>query len=95
MERQKSDWKSLIRTFESSGLRAGQFCDSAGLNLGTFRSQLYKHRALNQQQSNFQEITVNTELSLSVNEQGQISLCGFEPDVLPSIIRAWSNVISN
>jgi len=94
MERQKIDWKSHIKAFESSGVKAADYCTSSGLNLGTFRSKLYKQRAESQQPLDFQEITVNTELSLSVNEDGQITLCGFEPDVLPSIIRAWSNFIS-
>lgn len=94
MERKKIDWNTHIQAFESSGLKATAYCKTEGLNLGTFRSRLYKYRALLNESSGFREITVNTQLSLSVNENGQITLCGIEPDVLPTIIRAWSDVIS-
>lgn len=94
MERKKIDWDSHFRKFESSTQRAAEYCNTSGLNLGTFRSNLYKYRARQNDDASFTEITVNTELTLSVNEYGQIILTGIEPDILPTLIRAWSDALS-
>lgn len=94
MERRQIDWDHHIESFESSGLKAPDYCSLHSLNLGTFRSRLYKYRALHSRSGEFREILVNTELSLSVDTHGQLTLSGFEPDVLPTIIRAWSDALS-
>lgn len=94
MARQKTDWSSHITAYKSSGKTIPQFCEEAGINVGTFRHNLYKSRARKQSQESFREIFVNTELSLSIDEHGQITLSGIEPDVLPSIVRAWSDAVS-
>ena len=94
MKRKKIDWAAHVESFEGSGQRATSFCENLGLNVGTFRSHLYKYRARSEPSVGFQEILVNTELSLSIDEAGQITISGIEPDFLPAIVRAWSDVIS-
>lgn len=94
MPRPKTDWSSHIVAYKSSGKTIPQYCQEAGINVGTFRHNLYKNRSRNNLQESFREIFVNTELSLSIDEHGQITLSGIEPDVLPSIVRAWSDAVS-
>ena len=70
MKREKVDWTSHIAAFEASGQKAPAYCEAAGLNVGTFRSHLYKHRAGQSSAMEFQQILVNTELSLTLDEHG-------------------------
>lgn len=94
MERKQIDWDAHFERFEASDLKATEYCRAQGLNLGTFRHKLYKFRDRQKLDSNFSEIMVNTEISLSLDEHGRIILSGIEPDLLPILMRAWSDVIS-
>ena len=94
MKRDKIDWASHVAAFEASGQRAPAYCEAAGLNVGTFRSHLYKYRSGQSEPAEFQQILVNTELHLSVDDDGQLTIGGIEPDLLPALVRAWSDALS-
>jgi len=94
MKREKVDWASHIAVFEASGQKAPAYCESVGMNLGTFRSHLYKHRAGGASATEFQQTLINTELSLTLDEHGQVTIGGIEPDLLPALVRVWSNALS-
>lgn len=93
--KQKPNWTQLIEYFEANDQTAVAFCTERGVNLGTFRGKLYSHRAEHSTADPaFGEILVNTEFSLSIDGGGQVCLGGIEPDLLPALIKAWSDVIS-
>ena len=94
MKREKIDWASHIAAFETSGQKASEYCKIAGLKIGTFRSHLYKQRSQQNSTTEFHQILINTELSLTLDEHGQVTISGIEPDLLPALVRVWSDAIS-
>ena len=94
MKREKIDWASHIAAYEASGQKAADYCKIAGLKIGTFRSHLYKHRSQQNSTTEFQQIFISTELSLTLDEHGQVTIGGIEPDLLPALVRVWSDAIS-
>jgi hypothetical protein len=94
MKREKIDWASHVAAFEASGQKAPAYCEAAGLNVGTFRHHLYKHRSQQKSGTEFHQILINTELSLTLDEHGQVTIGGIEPDLLPALVRVWSDAVS-
>jgi hypothetical protein len=40
----RGEWLAIIKAFERSGESHGEFCSARGLNIGSFRTWLYKLR---------------------------------------------------
>ena len=93
MKRPKIDWTSHVVAFEASGQKAPAYCEAHGLKVGTFRSHLYKRRSQKSTATSFHQILVATELSITLDAQGQVSISGIEPHLLPALIRVWSDAL--
>lgn len=96
MRKSKVDWERHIDEFEKSGLKAPEFCKSAGLNLGSFRANLYKIRSRSVQRpaKTFKEFSVASEITIVRDDSGEISIRGLDASLLAAVIGAWSNALS-
>ena len=79
-----------MAAFEASGQKAPAYCEAHGLNVGTFRSYLYKRRSEKSTATSFHQILAGTVLNLTLDAQGQVAIRGIEPDLLLAHIRVWS-----
>jgi hypothetical protein len=94
MARAKTDWSHHVAAFRASSQTASIYCGAAGLNLGTFKHHLYKQTSKKKRPRGFQEFTVATELVITRDPRGGLSLSGFDVTHLPQIVGAWSNALS-
>ena len=53
--RSAEQWGTLIDEYRQSGLKAGEFCSTRDLALGTFRKWLYQDRAASPENKNKKE----------------------------------------
>lgn len=94
MARAKVDWPYHLSQFAASSQNAPQYCAAAGINLGSFRYHLYKQRSKQEGRSKFREFTVSSELIISRDQRGLLTISGIELAQLPDIVGAWSDALS-
>jgi len=88
----KVDWAHHVAEFQKSGLKITDYCQTAGVNLGTFRHYLYKLRA-SKPKKKFSEFPVASELVISKDPRGELSLHGLDVVQLSAILGAWSDAL--
>ena len=89
--RAKIDWKKHCHDYPSSGMKMKDYCTLHGLNLGSFRVGYYKNR--DQPIKKFREYSVGMKFTVSIDGEGNLSLSGISPEMLPAIISACSNAL--
>ncbi len=92
MARTRIDWQHHMTAFTASGLKVGEYCEAAGLNLGTFRSHIYESRR--RARDSFKEFSVASELTISRDDRGELSIRGFDVAQLSAVVGAWSDALS-
>ena len=91
----KIDWAGHITTFRASSQTAAAYCADAGLKLHTFRYHLYKDKNKpSRPDRQFEEFQVASELVISRDQNGGLSVSGFDVTQLPQIIGAWFHALS-
>ena len=89
------DWAEHIAAFRAGSQTAAVYCAAAGIKLGTFQYHLYKQKAKRRRApKRFEEFQVGTELVITRDERGALSLSGFDVTHLPQIVGAWSHALS-
>ena len=88
----KINWSEHVTRFRSSSQTLATYCSDAGIKLENFRYHLYKSKP---KIKHFQKFEVATELVISRDGQGGLSLRGFDASQLPQIVGAWSNALSD
>lgn len=93
----KTNWAEHLAAFNTSSLSASEYCTNAGLKLENFRYHLSKQRprrTRRKRAKQFHEFTVATDLVITRDMHGQLSLSGFGLEQLPQLVGAWSNALS-
>ena len=89
MQRDQVNWQEHIKKYEASGMTMKQYCADAGIGFLAFRRQRYRKSVTPKAKAaSFKEYSVGVELSVSIAEDGSLSLKGLSPDQIPSILRA-------
>lgn len=88
------NWHQHNRNYELSGLSVREYCAKAGINVNSFqnkRQQMKKSTALVRLPENsqhFVEYHLESEIKITVNHQGLVSLHGLSPENIPAVLRA-------
>lgn len=90
----KINWAEHVTAFRESSQTAAAYCVASGIKLETFRYHLYKDKSKRSQPKRFEEFQIATELVISRDARGGLSISGFDVAHLPQIIGAWSNALS-
>lgn len=94
MARTKTDWSHHVAAFRASSQTVSAYCADIGIKPDTFRYHLYKAKLKKDKPKRFQEYQVASELVVTRDPRGSITLSGFDVAQLPQIIGAWSNALS-
>lgn len=90
--RVRHDWTRHIEAYQASGLSVVEYCREAGIKVGTFRVQMSRQRKADK--SGFQEFTVSSDLIISRDPRGGVTIRGIDPSDLAAVIGAWYHVVS-
>jgi hypothetical protein len=77
----RSEWSTIIKAFERSGMPHEAFCSTRGLNVGTFRAWLYRLRrevSLPSPSVALLPVEVTPATMLTVAPEVVITISGFE-----------------
>ena len=98
MGRKMIEWDIHIENYNDSGMSIPKFCKLEKLNIHTFRSKLYTDKAdavaKPVEKPKYLEFDVRTELSLSLESDGSISIRGLNPIQIPVVLQACSDAVS-
>ena len=99
MLRDKIDWNLHIENYNDSGMSIPKFCKLENININTFRSKIYSKKIVTSpessvEKSKYLELSVKTELSLSLESDGSISIHGLNPIQIPVVLQACSDALS-
>ena len=94
MRKSEIDWHQHNRNYESSGLSIRQYCARVGINEKTFQNRRFKIRQDSAlvvptgNQTQFVEYGIDSELRITVSNQGLVSLHDLPVESIPAILRA-------
>ena len=99
MGRKKIEWDIHIENYNNSGMSVPKFCELEKLNIHTFRSKIYAAKSVDpvtkrNDKATYLEFDVRTELSLSLENDGTISIRGLNPIQIPIVLQACSDAVS-
>lgn len=94
----KVNWSEHIAAFNASEQNIAAYCTAAGIKLDTFRYHLYKKKKnpteTRRRVETFREFQVATDLVITRDPLGNLTLSGFELSHLPEVIGAWCHALS-
>jgi len=90
--RPRHDWTKHIAAYQISGMSVPEYCREAGIKVGTFRVQMSRHRK--EERSGFQEYAVSSDLIISRDPRGGLTIRGLEPSDLAAVLGAWYHAVS-
>jgi hypothetical protein len=94
MARAKVDWSHHLDQFRESSLSVAEYCASAGLRRDAFQYHLNKSKTKRRPTKSFTEYAVATELVITRDSRGSLTLSGFDLSQLPAVVGAWSHALS-
>jgi hypothetical protein len=90
----KINWEEHVTAFRASSQTLAAYCTATGIKPDTFRYHLYKAKSKQHRPRRFQEFQIATELVITRDPRGSLTLSGFDVAHLPQIVSAWSNALS-